>query len=93
MPLSLLTTFPWLRCTNFLDEMLEAGHGGNRRPAAGFSAQVAQVAQVAQMAPVAQVYESIDVASALDQASPGPVELCTAVSLDLSQQDWNSMDI
>ena len=33
----------------FLDEMLEAGHGGNRRPAAGFSAQVAQVAQVAQL--------------------------------------------
>ena len=29
--------------------------------------------------PSAQVYESIDVASALDQAPPRPVELCTAV--------------
>ena len=49
--------FPMASVYEFLDEMLEAGHGGNlrRHASGGFSAQV---------------YESIDVASALDKASP-----------------------
>ena len=65
--------------------------GGNRRPAAGFSAQVAQVAQLPRS------MKALTWQVLWTRPRPDPLELCTAVCpsilLDLSQQDWNSMDI